>query len=238
VPYDVRMSVWKRIGDFLAGATPAAFSNVVESVRTVFEGDPATRRHVAFSIAVIALSAKMAKADGVVTQDEINAFHEIFDVPEHEAGHVAKIYDLAKGDVAGFVAYAQQVKSLFPGNPPVLEDVLDGLYHIAKADGLIHTKEQAFLDTIADVFGLEEELYERIKLRHMHPEEGDPYLLLEASSKWDNDTLKAHYRQLVKQNHPDRLIARGVPPEFVAIANGRLAAINQAWANIRRERGL
>jgi DnaJ like chaperone protein len=232
------MSVWRRIGDFLAAATPAAFSNMIESVRTVFEGDPETRRQVAFSIAVIALSAKMAKADGVVTQDEIGAFREFFTVPEGEAGNVARIYNMAKGDVAGFVSYAQQVKSLFPGDRAILEDVMDGLYHIAKADGLIHEKEQSFLDTIADVFGIEERSYERIKLRHMRPEEGDPYELLEASHKWDNETLKAHYRQLVRQNHPDRLIARGVPTEFVAIANARLAAINRAWANIRLERGL
>ena len=236
--YSVRMSVWRRIGDFVAGATPAAFSNIIESVRTVFEGDPETRRQVAFSIAVIALSAKMAKADGVVTQDEIGAFREFFTVPEREAGNVARIYNMAKGDVAGFVSYAQQVKALFPGDRAILEDVMDGLYHIAKADGVIHAKEQAFLDTIADVFGIGEKSYERIKLRHMEPEEGDPYELLEASPKWDNDTLKAHYRQLVRQNHPDRLIARGVPPEFVAIANARLAAINRAWANIRLERGL
>lgn len=222
----------------MGAATPAAFSNVVESIRSVFAGDPETRKQVSFSIAIIALSAKMAKADGIVTPDEVEAFGDIFAMPQGEAANVARIYNMAKGDVAGFVSYAQQVKSLFPGDTAILEDVMDALYHIAKADGLIHKKEQAFLDTIADVFGIEERSYERIRLRHLHPEEGDPYDILDASPLWDRDTLKAHYRKLVRENHPDGLVARGVPPEFVAIANARIVAINRAWDNIRRERGL
>ena len=232
------MSVWSRIGEFVSQTAGTAFSAVVEAVRTRFEGDPETRRQVSFSIAMIALSAKMAKADGVVTPDEIEAFKDIFAIPESEANNVARLYNLAKTDVSGFVSYANQVRQLFPGDRQILEDVMDGLFHIAKADGVIHDREMAFLDAVADTFGIDVRGYERIKLRHLHPEEGDPYELLEAESGWDNDTLKKHYRSLVSRNHPDRLMARGVPPEFIAIANERLAAINIAWGNIRKERGI
>jgi len=232
------MSVWGRIGEFVSQTAGNAFSAVVEAVRTRFEGDPETRRQVSFSIAMIALSAKMAKADGVVTPDEIDAFRDIFAIPEAEANNVARLYNLAKRDVSGFVSYASQVRQLFPGDRQILEDVLDGLFHIAKADGVIHDKEMAFLDAVADTFGIDVRSYERIKLRHLHPEEGDPYELLEAEPGWDDDTLKRHYRSLVSRNHPDRMMARGVPEEFVAIANERLAAINGAWENIRKERGL
>lgn len=232
------MSIFLRIGDILSSVTQDALSAVTESVRSVFSGDPETRRQVSFSIAVIALSAKMAKADGIVTSDEVNAFRDIFAIPEKEANNVARIYNLAKGDVAGFASYARQVRELFPGDPTILEDVMDSLFHIAKADGVIHEKELAYLDTVADIFGISEIAYERIKLRHMQPEEGDPYEMLEAQAEWDNDTLKSHYRKLVQANHPDRLMARGVPEEFVAIANGRLATINRAWDLVKRERGI
>jgi DnaJ like chaperone protein len=232
------MSVWNRISEFVSTVTLDAFSTVVESVRWVFEGDPETRRQVAFSIAIIALSAKMAKADGVVTDDEIDAFRDIFSVPQSEAANVARLYNLAKQDVSGFVSYAQHVKRLFPGDRVILEDVMDGLFHIAKADGVIHEKEQAFLDTVADVLGIDERRYEQIKLRHLYPAEGDPYLILDVDSCADNETLKARYRQLVRSNHPDRLVARGVPEEFIMIANNRLAVINRAWAAIKRERGI
>jgi DnaJ like chaperone protein len=232
------MSVWSKIGEIASSITLDAFSTVVEAVRSVFEGDPETRRQVTFSIAIIALSAKMAKADGIVTNDEINAFRDIFAVPNKEAAHVARLYNLAKQDVSGFVTYAQQVRKLFPGDSAILEDVMDGLYHIAKADGFVHVKEQAFLDTIADVFAIPERNYERIKMRHVDSGDTDPYELLDADPGWDDRALKAHYRQLVRQNHPDRLTARGVPEEFVMIANGRLAAINRAWDTVKRERGM
>lgn len=232
------MSVWNQLGEFLSGLAGEAVSSVIEAVRTVFEGDPETRRQVGFSVAMIALSAKMAKADGVVTEDEVAAFQELFEIPADEAGNVARLYNLAKQDVAGYQAYAKRVLRLFPQDPEILEDVMNGLFHIAKADGILHENEMAFMDDIAGIFEISGRQYERIRLRHMEPEGGDPYVLLEAERGWDNDTLKSHYRKLVSQNHPDRLIARGVPVEFIAIANDRLAGINKAWANIRAERGI
>lgn len=232
------MSIWTQLGEFLSGLAVDAFSSVVEAVRTVFEGDPETRRQVGFSVAMIALSAKMAKADGVVTEDEIKAFQQIFDIPVDEFNHVSKLYNLAKQDVAGYHAYAKRVVRLFPEDPVILEDVMNGLFHIAKADGLVHENEMLFMDDIADIFGIKGRDYERIRLRHLEPEGGDPYVFLDADQGWDDDRLKSHYRNLIKENHPDRFIARGLPPEFVAIANKRLAQINSAWASIKLERGL
>lgn len=232
------MSIWTDIGDFIATITTEAFSAAVEAVRTVFEGDPVTRKQVAFSIAIIALSAKMAKADGIVTEEEVSAFQELFEVPPDEANHVARVYNLAKQDVAGFDAYAAKVRNLFPDDKDILRDVLDGLFYIAKADGVIHELELGFVDIVSGIFEIDADELERIKLRHVMPEDGDPYVLIGAQRGWDNQTLKAHYRKLVRDNHPDRMIARGVPEEFMKIANDRLAAINQAWAHISKERGL
>ncbi len=230
------MSVWTELGRFLGALAEDAVSSVVDAVRTFFEGDPETRRQVGFSVAMIALSAKIAKADGIVTRDEVSAFQQIFDIPQDEFRNVSRLYDLAKQDVAGYQAYASKVKRLFPEDPLMLEDVMDGLFHIAKADGLIHENELDFMDEIARIFEIDERHYLRIRLRHMETEGGDPYVELEAEPSWSDDRLKTQYRKMIAANHPDRLIARGVPAEFIAIANERVAAINKAWELIKLER--
>ena len=161
------MSIWVRISDFVSTKATTALSGLVETVRTAFAGDPATRRRVAFSIAMIALSAKMAKADGVVTNSEVDAFREIFEIPADDARRVAGLYNLAKQDVAGYRAYAAQVASLCGTGSqdcPLLIDVLDGLFHIAKADGVIHSKELDFLTDVAGIFGISGNAFERIVL--------------------------------------------------------------------------
>ena len=239
--------IWSRIGEIVGSVAEAIgsagqaasdrLSELVEAVRTAFAGDPETRRRVAFSIAMIALSAKMAKADGVVTVDEVAAFERIFEVPEAERRNVARVYDLAKGDVAGFEAYALQLAHLCDSgerNCPLLEDILDGLFHIAKADGVLHEAEIAFLSRVAEIFGVDGAHFDALMARHAVSGEGDPYAVLGLPPETPMDEVKGRYRQLVAEHHPDRAMARGLPDEFVAIATERLAAINAAYERIAR----
>ncbi|MGB3501443.1 MAG: DnaJ family molecular chaperone [Mesorhizobium sp.] len=230
------MSIWTRLGDFLARASCTALSSIVEAIRTFFSGDPALRRKVAFSIAMIALSAKMAKADGIVTQDEVRAFQQIFEVPAAEVRNVARLYDLAKGDIAGFETYAAKMATLFndEGEESVLEDVLDGLFHIAKADGYVHDREIGFLRRTAEIFRFEDRRFEQILARHAFNSGENPYKILGLETSASFDEVKRQYRQLVASTHPDRLIARGVPLEFLAIATERVAALNSAYETIER----
>ncbi|UGY09245.1 J domain-containing protein [Phyllobacterium pellucidum] len=232
------MSIWRRISDFITSTAIDAFSSIIEAVRTTFEGDPETRRRVAFSIAMIALSAKMAKADGVVSQAEVNAFHEIFHVPPQYQEQVTSLYNLAKQDVAGYEAYATQLSGLCGTGKPnckMLEDILDGLFHIAKADGALHDKELVFLGTVAEIFQLDEEQFDRILARHVGVGQTDPYRVLGLSHGVSFEEARKQYRALVRENHPDVLIARGVPEEFIAIANQRIAAINAAWDRVEKD---
>ncbi len=236
------MSIWDRLGEFVtrvSASTASGVSDVVEAVHTFFAGDPDLRRKVAFSVAMIALSAKMAKADGIVTQDEIRAFHQIFAVPRDEQRNVARLYDLAKADVAGFEAYAQRMAGLCGDgrqNCAVLEDILDGLFHIAKADGLLHEREDWFLHRISVIFHIEEDHYQSILARHVIAAASNPYAVLGIGQDRPFAEVKKRYRALVAENHPDRLIARGLPEEFIKIATTRIAAINLAFEAI--ERGL
>jgi DnaJ like chaperone protein len=236
------MSIWSGLVELLSSAlvtASGAMSAVVEAVRTTFEGDPATRRRVAFSVAMIALSAKMAKADGVVTEPEIAAFFQIFEVEDKDRVFVERLHQLARQDIAGFEAYAGKLASLFEnddGKAPLLEDVLDGLFHIAKSDGVVHERELGFLLEVATIFGFSEQQFDLHLARHAIAGRVDPYKVLGISTNTSMAEARSAWLRLVKEHHPDAAIARGMPDEFVAIANARLAAINAAWEQIEREK--
>ena len=193
---------------------------------------------ITFTIAVIALSAKMAKADGQVTRDEVEAFKEVFRVPPHELRNVGRVFDMAKQDTAGYEAYAKQVANMFKGEPQVLEDLLGALCHIAKADGIIHPGELEYLENVARIFGFSDQAYESIKASFLGATESSPYTILGVDPDIPDNELKSAYRRLVKEHHPDRLIAKGLPKEFIEVANERLAAINTAYDKIEKIRGL
>ena len=233
------MSVWSEIGQFLTRFAGDGFAALVERVRDAYQQNRAARNRVAFSIAIIALSAKMAKADGVVTEDEVSAFRDIFEVPAQEMDNVSRLYNLAKQDIAGYDTYAAQVRSLFPQENPddrdVLHDVLDGLFHIAKADGVLHENEILFLEDISARFGFDEATFQRVRNRHAYGAGLNPYAVLGIERGTDIKTLRRHYHKRVAECHPDRLIARGVPPEFVRIASDRLATLNAAWEEIEAD---
>lgn len=228
------MSLWTRFGQF-ADSIGSGGVHLLDRIANTFAS--ATGRSVAFTAAMIALSAKMAKADGIVTTDEVLAFREIVEIPEGEERHVTSLFNLAQEDVAGFDVYAKRIASLFPEDPETLVDIIDGLFHIAKADGLVHENEMVYLETVAEIFGISTAKFRQIKARHLG-DNGDPYEVLGISVDLDDQELKSHYRKLVTDNHPDMLIARGVPEEFIKLANERLAAINGAWAEVRKERGI
>lgn len=236
------MSLWTRLGQFVsrvAASVRDGSQDLAEAARTLVSGDPETRRRVAFSVALIALSAKMAKADGIVTQDEVRAFQEIFAVPPSEVRNVARLYEVAQADVAGFEVYAERMGRLCGSGRrdcAMLADILDGLFHIAKADGLLHEREGQYLRRVAEIFDISDARYRTILARHVDLGEADPYAILGIDPGRPLDEVRRHYRRLVSENHPDRVIARGLPAEFVALATTRVAAINAAYEII--EKGL
>ncbi len=243
-PYACPMSVWGKIAGAAAGlAIGGPIGALLGGVAGHFGFDrqkdgTVKQNDVAFTVGVIALGAKMAKADGVVTTDEVAAFKEVFKVPPGEADNVARIFNLAKQDIAGYEAYAEQLAKLFESNRELLQDVLEGLFHIAAADGVIHPKEEEYLNHVATRFGFSSAEFKYIRARFLPEDRRSPYDVLGVTPQIANAELKSHYRRLVAENHPDKAIARGVPEEFVAIANEKLAAINEAYEEICQERGL
>lgn len=232
------MSIWGKIAGAGVGlAVGGPLGALVGAVAGHLVIDRALAdSEVVFTVALIALSAKMAKADGQVSDSEIRAFEEVMKVPDAEKANVDRVYRIAQQDVAGFQAYAEQVARIYRDNPAMLEDVLDALFHIAKADKYLHPAELEYLRTVADIFGLSEVEFARIRASHLGPEKSDPYLVLGITPDISTEDLRKAYRRLVRENHPDTLIARGVPKELVSIANEKLATINVAYEKIMRLR--
>ncbi|NDW03202.1 J domain-containing protein [Jiella pacifica] len=220
----------------VSGGGRATLGAILEAIRSLFAGDPETRQKVAFSVAIIALSAKMAKADGIVSPSEISAFRQILEIPPEEMRNVFRLYDIANQDIAGFEVYAARLRALCEdenGNCQLLGDVLDALFHIAKADGLVHERELAFIEEIATIFGLDEAAFTRLRERHIAGP-NNPYAVLGLDDDATPGETRRRYLTLVKENHPDRLVARGVPDEFMFIASERMKAINEAYSKIAK----
>jgi DnaJ like chaperone protein len=192
-------------------------------------------REAAFTLALIALSAKMAVADGAVTASEVRAFNATVEIAKGSEPQVERLFNLAKQDVAGYDAYARKVARFFADTPDTLEHVLDGLFFIATADGLVHEAELDYLRDVSGIFGFDEARFEQIATQHVMLEEGvDPYTILGLSHDAPPEEVRRVYRLLVAEHHPDRLIAKGVPEELIDVATARMAAINLAYQALTR----
>ncbi len=220
------MSIWQRIS--------GAVQDVGETFTGYFGSSTPPEKSVAFTIGMIALGAKMAKADGTVTRDEVAAFGQVFQVPEKDQAAVQRVFDLAKQDVAGFESYANQVAALFAPGSDMLENVLDGLFHIAKADGAVHEDELRFLERIAELFGFDAKAFSRIRARHVLIAD-DPYEILGVAPDMAFEDIRKAHRKLVRELHPDKHVASGMPQELVLIATERLSRINEAFDRIKKE---
>jgi DnaJ like chaperone protein len=221
------MSLWTRISEALAALAKG------ESLAQVFDHLRAPpERTVGFAIAVIALGAKMAKADGQVTRDEVTAFREVFQIAAEDEAGAARVFNLARQDVAGYQDYARRIHAMFSDDPSTLCDLMEGLFHIALADGFFHPNENVFLEDVAQIFGQTDQQFRALRARFVSDAPKDPYDILGVDPATPIDDIRAAFRQLVRNNHPDAMIARGVPPEAVQLAEKRMADINRAWAEI------
>ncbi|PSL22055.1 TerB family tellurite resistance protein [Shimia abyssi] len=221
------MSIWTRISDALS-----ALANG-ESLSAVFERLSAPpERSVAFTIAVIGLGAKMAKADGLVTRDEVTAFREVFQIAREDEAQAARVFNLARQDVAGFEEYAHRIKGLFGPSNKGFCDLMEGLFHIAVADGEYHPNEDAYLERVAEILEMPEADFMAMRARYVPNAEPDPYSVLGVDPTMSVAEIRKEWRKLVRETHPDSMIARGVPEEAIKIAEKRMIDINRAWDQI------
>lgn len=233
------MAIWQSIGELVGSFSrrtglAGSLANALDPDNWLPGG-----REAAFTIALVGLSAKMAVADGVVTATEVRAFHSLVEVSPDEFQQIEKLFELAQQDVAGFESYARKVRRWFADTPEMLEHVLDALFQIAAADGLIHEAELDYLKTVSDIFGFDEARFEQIVAQHLvGGDAASPYLALGLDPGAPDEEVRRVYRQLAREHHPDLLHSKGVPTEMIPMVTARMAAINDAYESIRRERGL
>jgi len=225
------MSIWSRISEALSAlAKGESLATVFEKLRTPPE------KSVAFAIAVIALGAKMAKADGQVTRDEVAAFREVFRIPPEEEAGAARVFNLARQDVAGYQEYARKIARMFSEDSTTLCDLMEGLFHIAMADGFYHPNENRFLEDVARIFGQSEAQFKALRARFVPDAPKDPYTVLGVTPDMPLPEIRKVWRKLVRDTHPDAMMARGVPEEAIRLAEKKMIDINRAWDEINGAR--
>ncbi|NQV43459.1 MAG: TerB family tellurite resistance protein [Rhodospirillales bacterium] len=249
------MSIWGKViggvagfavGGPLGALMGAAAGHAVDRMRETVPGadqqlDPndTEARQVAFTMAVIVLGAKLAKADGAVTTDEVAAFKRVFKVPPGDAGDVGKLFNEAKQDARGFEPYARQIAQIFSNDRMMLEELMGALFHIANADGEYHPAERDYLAKVAVIFGFGQQDFIRLEDTYIKGKDADdPYEILDVSKDASDDEVKATYRKLIRENHPDVMMAKGLPQEFIDLANEKMATINAAYDRICKKRGI
>ncbi len=225
------MSIWTRISEAVSALSAGeGFAAVFDRLFSPSPRQP--ERSVAFTIAVIALGAKMAKADGTVTRDEVSAFRQVFSIPAGEEANAARVFNLARQDVAGFDGYARKIRAMFDKDSDILTDLMEGLFHIAVADGDWHPGEEDFLAEVARILRIEDQGFRAMRARYVPDATPDPYDVLGLPGDASLDQARAAWKKAVRDGHPDQMIARGVPPEAIKLAERRLIAINAAWNDI------
>ena len=244
------MSIWGKIiggtAGFAIGGPFGAILGVMagnlydRSKKTSFRYQqiPHQQKQSIFALSVIILAAKLAKADGVVTKDEIEAFKEKFRISSTEMKQVGKIFNEAKKTSYGYEKIAEQVGQLFSNNKIVLEELLNNLFHIAEADGKISKNELNFLKSVSYYFNIDEISFQRIYETRLKDKESDPYKVLGINRTDNDDIIRKKWIELSKEHHPDNLLSKGLPEEFVEQANKELSSINIAYDKIKQQRGI
>ena len=187
-----------------------------------------------FALSLIILSAKLSKADGRVSKEELIAVKEKLQIPDSEIDQVAKIFNKAKDESTGYEPYAKQISEIFKGNQNVLEEVINILFYIAEADGHVSNEEESMIANIAFIFGLSQKQYESIKESRKSSDKLNPYIVLESQPTDDLKSIRKKYIKLSKEHHPDLLISKGVPIEVINESKNKMRAINAAWDQIQK----
>ena len=190
----------------------------------------------AFSTAVTALGAKLAKADGHAHAGEFEAFSQVFQPEPDSAGNVQRLYKLATQTTRGFESYATRLAKRYRACPQLLEDVVDGLFFVATSDGVVTADELAYLGRVSELFGQSPLVFRRLKALHLGPEDGDPYVVLGVPHDISDQGLRTAWKAQLSEAHPDRARARGLPSEFIEVAEAKAASINAAFDAAMRER--
>ena len=237
------MSIW---GSLLGGVIGFSFGGPFGALLGSFLGGKISRLNSSktignqqnsqevFALSLIILSAKLSKADGHVSKEELIAVKDKLQIPDSEIDQVAKIFNKAKDESTGYEPYAKQIAEIFRGNLNVLEEVINILFYIAEADGHVSNDEETMIANIAYIFGLSQKQYQSIKESRKTSDKLNPYIVLESQPTDDLKTIRKNYIKLSKEHHPDLLISKGVPVEVINESKNKMRSINAAWDQVQK----
>jgi DnaJ like chaperone protein len=237
------MSIW---GSLLGGVIGFSFGGPFGALLGSFLGGKISRLNSSktignqqnsqevFALSLIILSAKLSKADGHVSKEELIAVKDKLQIPDSEIDQVAKIFNKAKDESTGYEPYAKQIAEIFRGNINVLEEVINILFYIAEADGHVSNDEETMIANIAYIFGLSQKQYQSIKESRKTSDKLNPYIVLESQPTDDLKTIRKNYIKLSKEHHPDLLISKGVPVEVINESKNKMRSINAAWDQVQK----
>ncbi|WP_089698682.1 TerB family tellurite resistance protein [Candidatus Pelagibacter communis] len=187
-----------------------------------------------FALSLIVLSAKLSKADGQVSKEELIAVKDKLKIPENEIDQVGKIFNKAKNESTGYKPYAEQIAQIYRGNLNVLEEVINILFYIAEADGNISQAELVMIEDIARIFGLSKSQFNSLKESRKSSDKLNPYIVLESNPDDSLTEIRKRYIKLSKEHHPDLLLSKGVPPEVIEESKKKMRSINSAWDQVQK----
>jgi DnaJ like chaperone protein len=230
------MSIWSQLSSLTRRAFEAEDEPGTAVDAPLCGPDP---NDVDFTAAIVGLGAKLAKADGLVTIDEVATFARVFRSAPGDEAAMRRVFDIARQTVLGYESYARRIAKRYRDRPCLLEGVLDGLFRIAASDGAITGEEMEYLRSVSDIFGFNADRFRRIKASHVGSEADDPYIVLGVPPEAPFEVVRGAYRRLMLENHPDTVTgAKSAPREFEPVAHQKAAAITTAYARIRSERGI
>ena len=187
-----------------------------------------------FAISLIILTAKLSKADGYVSKEELVAVKQKLKIPDHEIDQVGKIFNKAKEDSLGYEPYAQQIAKIYQNQPAILDEVINILFYVAEADGDVSESELAMIRSIANIFGLSDSQFDGIKESRKSSDKLNPYVVLGCNPSDDFTAIRKKYIKLSKEHHPDVLVNKGVPKEVIEESKKKMRAINSAFDTIEK----
>jgi len=233
------------LGGPLGAVTGAAMGHFFIDSRETLPFTNTEKNEAAYFIAFFSMLAKVAKADGIVKQDEIRAVEQCIAALNlnKQTGDFAKsIFAEAKNSSSTIDEFARQYYGFAKGKPQLLRSMLEMLLHVSFSDTHFHPEEERMILTVKNIFHVSDYAYELIKKSFIQTPAVDPlekqYAVLNCTAGSTNDEIKQSYRKLVRDFHPDTLASKGLPHEFTQFATNKLQEINAAYEAVKNARGI
>lgn len=225
------------LGGPLGAILGAAIGHGVSGGAGIPRLDQHQQAQATYFVSVFSMLAKMARADGRVSQSEIDMVAQFMRQDlrlDREAEQAAvKIFRAAKDSPATFEQFAHQFHQIFHADRDMLYSMLDLLHRLAAADGAVTADEQRLLTEAARIFGFQEREYRHV-VGDLPTDLEKHYATLGLEPTATKEEVRTRYRKLVADNHPDKIMAKGLPDEFVEFAHHRFREIQEAYETIQK----